>query len=135
MAAFARVRVGLPWDRETQMGAQVNERQLQKILAYVEVGRAEGAKVAYGGSRLTDGELGRGCFMAAAIREAGLSPSDIAHINAHATSTGLGDACETVAIKSMLGEHARNVPITANKSMSGSRTAGPRRVRKPKAAK
>ena len=65
-----------------------------------------------------DGE-GMALAMAAAIREAGLTPAEVAHINAHGTSTALNDACETKAIKTVLGEHARNVPITANKSMIG----------------
>ncbi|EHJ47855.1 3-oxoacyl-(acyl-carrier-protein) synthase 2 [Solidesulfovibrio carbinoliphilus subsp. oakridgensis] len=65
-----------------------------------------------------DGE-GMALAMRAAIREAGMAPSDVAHINAHATSTGLGDACETTAIKTVFGDHARNVPVTANKSMIG----------------
>jgi 3-oxoacyl-[acyl-carrier-protein] synthase II len=65
-----------------------------------------------------DGE-GMALAMRAAIREAGLEPSQIAHINAHGTSTSLNDACETAAIKTVLGDHARQVPITSNKSMIG----------------
>jgi len=61
--AFAKVKVGLPWKPDTQMGSQVNARQLEKILAYVDVARNEGATVAYGGSRITDGPLAKGCFM------------------------------------------------------------------------
>ncbi|WP_419785706.1 aldehyde dehydrogenase family protein [Pseudodesulfovibrio sp.] len=61
--AFNNVKVGLPWEADTQMGSQINGRQLEKILAYVEVGRKEGAKVVTGGNRLTDGPLGQGCFM------------------------------------------------------------------------
>jgi acyl-CoA reductase-like NAD-dependent aldehyde dehydrogenase len=56
-------QVGLPWDPETQMGAQVNTRQLEKILACVELGRSEGAKVAVGGERVTEGDLAKGAFM------------------------------------------------------------------------
>ena len=65
-----------------------------------------------------DGE-GMVLAMRAAIREAGMDPSEIAHINAHATSTPLGDLAEVKAIKVVLGAHAANVPITANKSMIG----------------
>ncbi len=61
--AFGRVKVGLPWEKDTQMGSQVNEDQLRKILAYVEVGRKEGAKVACGGARITANGLDKGCFM------------------------------------------------------------------------
>ena len=38
---FNRVKVGLPWLKETQMGAQVDERQLEKILSYIELGKKE----------------------------------------------------------------------------------------------
>lgn len=65
-----------------------------------------------------DGE-GMAKAMANAIKEAGIKPEDIDHINAHATSTHLNDLCETVAIKKLFGEHAYNIPITANKSMTG----------------
>jgi aldehyde dehydrogenase (NAD+) len=61
--AFSAIKVGLPWDPETQMGSQVNVRQLEKILACVELGRSEGAKVAVGGERVTEGDLGKGAFM------------------------------------------------------------------------
>ncbi|SFH10025.1 Acyl-CoA reductase [Desulfotomaculum arcticum] len=61
--AFNNVKVGLPWEEDTVMGTQVNEVQLEKILAYVEVGKQEGAKVACGGFRITEGDLGKGAFM------------------------------------------------------------------------
>ncbi len=54
-----------------------------------------------------------------AIREAKIKPNDITHINAHGTSTKLNDYCETKAIKLVFGEHAKNIAITANKSMTG----------------
>ena len=54
-----------------------------------------------------------------ALEKAGLAPSDIDHVNAHATSTPEGDKAELQAIRSILGEHAADVPITANKSMIG----------------
>ncbi|MGE4538201.1 MAG: aldehyde dehydrogenase family protein [Desulfovibrio sp.] len=60
--AFAKVKVGLPWESDVQMGSQINERQLEKILAYVQVGKDEGAKVAVGGERI-NGKLGKGAFM------------------------------------------------------------------------
>jgi 3-oxoacyl-[acyl-carrier-protein] synthase II len=64
---------------------------------------------------------GAGAYQAmkAAIREAGLLPEDIDVISAHATSTGLGDRSETLAIKRLFGEHAYRIPVTANKSMTG----------------
>ena len=54
-----------------------------------------------------------------ALEKAGLSPDEIDHVNAHATSTPEGDKAELQAIKSILGEHAADVPVTANKSMIG----------------
>ncbi len=61
--AFNRVKVGIPWNPDTQMGSQVNEDQLNKILSYVEIGKGEGARVATGGKRITDRGLEKGCFM------------------------------------------------------------------------
>ncbi len=63
-AAFEKVKVGLPWQDDTMMGAQIDEVQLHKILAYVDVGQSEGARLVTGGKRLTDGVLGKGSFMA-----------------------------------------------------------------------
>lgn len=60
---FKKVRVGDPLDPQTQMGAQVNEKQLDKILNYVHIGQEEGATVAVGGERLTEGAYGKGAFL------------------------------------------------------------------------
>jgi 3-oxoacyl-[acyl-carrier-protein] synthase II len=54
-----------------------------------------------------------------ALEKAGLAPGEVDHVNAHATSTPEGDKAELQAIKTILGEHAGEVPITANKSMIG----------------
>jgi len=61
--AFNKVTVGMPLDENTQMGSQINESQLKKILAYVDIAKEEGAKIACGGERITDGELANGCFL------------------------------------------------------------------------
>jgi len=61
--AFDRVKVGMPWEKDTVMGSQVDERQLEKILSYVAIGKKEGAKVACGGERATGGGLEKGAFM------------------------------------------------------------------------
>lgn len=63
VAAFRKVKVGMPWEQDTQMGSQINEVQLEKILAYVEVGKKEGAEVAAGGMRATGNGLEKGAFM------------------------------------------------------------------------
>ncbi len=57
--------------------------------------------------------------MRMAIKDAGLKPEDIDYINAHGTSTPLNDLTETVAIKKLFGAHAKKVPISATKSMTG----------------
>lgn len=57
--------------------------------------------------------------MVNAIRDAGLNASDVGYINAHGTSTPLGDKNETEAIKVALGDHARSVRISSTKSMTG----------------
>ena len=54
-----------------------------------------------------------------ALEKAGLAPTDVDHVNAHATSTPEGDKAELQAIKSILGAHAPKATITANKSMIG----------------
>ncbi len=64
---------------------------------------------------------GRGARLAMtnALKRAELQPNDIDYIAAHATSTQIGDTAETLAIKGALGDHARKVAISANKSMIG----------------
>ena len=60
---FNRVKVGLPWLKETQMGAQVDERQLEKILSYIELGKKEGARLVCGGEKITTDGLEKGNFI------------------------------------------------------------------------
>ncbi|CAM3703152.1 aldehyde dehydrogenase family protein [Erysipelothrix urinaevulpis] len=61
---FETVKVGMPWDPETQMGAQVSENQMNKVLRYIELGIEEGAVVTTGGNRLEGGVMDQGFFTA-----------------------------------------------------------------------
>ncbi|MGM9987201.1 MAG: aldehyde dehydrogenase family protein [Bacillaceae bacterium] len=64
---FEGIKVGLPWEDGTQMGAQINQRQLDKILAYVKIGLEEGASLVTGGYQLQEKGLENGVFMAPTI--------------------------------------------------------------------
>ena len=65
-----------------------------------------------------DGEGAR-LAMANALRDARLDASAVQYINAHATSTPLGDKAETIAIKRAFGEHAQKLAVSSTKSMTG----------------
>lgn len=57
--------------------------------------------------------------MLEAIEDAGLTTTDICHVNAHATSTPVGDVAETRAIHRAFGDHTSQIAVTATKSMTG----------------
>ena len=65
-----------------------------------------------------DGEGAARC-MTNALRNAGINTTDVDYINAHGTSTPLGDIAETIAVKRCLGDHAKKVAISSTKSMTG----------------
>ena len=101
------------------------------ILEDFEHARARGAHIyaeviGYGGTAdahhmtaPSPGGEGAGRSMALALKEAGVNPSDVDYINAHGTSTPLNDKLETLAIKSVFGDAARQVKISSTKSMVG----------------
>ena len=123
-------RASRPWDIDRD-GFVMAEGGGAVVLEEYEHARARGAQVyaelvGFGMSGdahhiTAPPETGEGArlAMANAIRDAALDPADIDYINAHATSTELGDIAETVAIKRALGEAARTVAVSSTKSMTG----------------
>jgi 3-oxoacyl-[acyl-carrier-protein] synthase II len=63
--------------------------------------------------------LGAATAMKVALRDARMNPDEVQYVNAHGTSTPLGDTAETTAIKEVFGEHARRLAISSTKSMLG----------------
>jgi 3-oxoacyl-[acyl-carrier-protein] synthase II len=63
--------------------------------------------------------VGQSRTIVKALREAGLQPQDIGYINAHGTATVAGDVQETLAIKTVFGSYAQQVPVSSTKSMHG----------------
>ena len=61
------MRIGDPMDPATQVGALISEQHMQKVLGYIDRGRAEGARLLIGGQRVMAGGLDKGCFVAPAV--------------------------------------------------------------------
>jgi 3-oxoacyl-[acyl-carrier-protein] synthase II len=57
--------------------------------------------------------------MKLAVKNSGLQPEDIDYVNAHGTSTGLGDVAETIAVKRLFGDHSKKMMVSSTKSMHG----------------
>jgi len=62
-ALFTKVKIGMPWEKDTVIGPVVNESQMNKILAFIETGKKEGARLVCGGNRVLSGELANGYFI------------------------------------------------------------------------
>jgi 3-oxoacyl-[acyl-carrier-protein] synthase II len=119
-----------PFDA-TRAGFVMGEGACVLVLEELEAARARGATIyaevlAYGtsndGHHMAQPEpeaIGVGEMMRAAIDRAGLKPEDVGYINAHGTSTPLGDAAETKAIKDVFGDHAYELAVSSTKSMMG----------------
>ena len=119
-----------PWDKDRD-GFVLGDGAGVMMLESLESAQARGAKiyaevVGFGMSgdayhMTSPPEDGRGAALAMrnALRDAGMNPSDVDYINAHGTSTPAGDVAETVAIKSVFGEHAYDLAVSSTKSMIG----------------
>jgi 3-oxoacyl-(acyl-carrier-protein) synthase len=84
-----------------------------------------GAGSSCDGSNLTKPNVdGQVYAMRAALEDAGVAPEQVNYINAHATSTPIGDVVEVQAIKQVLGKHAYKIPVNATKSMTGHALTG-----------
>jgi betaine-aldehyde dehydrogenase len=70
IARVRAMRIGDPLDPDTQVGALISEQHMNKVLSYIERGRAEGARLLTGGHRVTTGALGRGFFVEPTVFEA-----------------------------------------------------------------
>ena len=119
-----------PWDRDRD-GFIIGEGAGILILEELEFARKRGAKiiaevVGYGMSAdanhitqpAPEGEGGYR-VMRNAMRDAGLQPQQIGYVNAHGTSTPLGDELEAIAVKRAFGDHAYKMLVSSTKSMTG----------------
>jgi 3-oxoacyl-[acyl-carrier-protein] synthase II len=123
-------RASRPWDKDRD-GFVVGEGAGILVLEELEMARARGANIlaevaGYGMSAdafhvTAPPDDGDGAFrvMRNAMRDAGIEPQQVDYINAHGTSTEVGDRAETAAIKRAFGEHAYKVAVSSTKSMTG----------------
>ena len=123
-------RASRPFDAQRD-GFVVGEGAGVLILESLEYAQRRGAKIiaeivgygmsgdAYHITQPAEGGDGGYRVALAAMRDAKLTPNDISYVNAHGTSTPIGDAIETAALKRVFGERAKKVPISSTKSMTG----------------
>jgi beta-ketoacyl-acyl-carrier-protein synthase II len=123
-------RASRPFDA-TRAGFVIGEGACVLLLEDLERATARGARVyaevlGYGASNdahhmaQPDPEsAGVGEMIRAALERSGIAPSDVGYVNAHGTSTPLGDAAETRALKDVFGDHAARLAVSSTKSVTG----------------
>jgi 3-oxoacyl-[acyl-carrier-protein] synthase II len=123
-------RASRPWDKMRD-GFVVGEGAGIVILEELGFALRRGARIlaeiaGYGMSgdayhMTSPSENGDGAYrvMKNAIHDAGVEPADIAYVNAHGTSTEVGDKIETIALKRVFGDHAYKIAVSSTKSMTG----------------
>ena len=123
-------RASRPWDRDRD-GFVMGDGAGALMLEEYEHAKARGATIyaefigfgmsgdAHHITAPPENGAGAALAMSNAIKDAGIAPSDLDYVNAHATSTPLGDRAETVAIKTALGDSAKKVAVSSTKSVTG----------------
>lgn len=126
----APAKASRPWDRDRD-GFVMGDGGGAMVIEELAHAKARGARIyaeiigfgmsgdAYHITAPPDDGNGARIAMVNALRDAAIAPADVQYLNAHATSTPLGDVAETIAIKSAFADHAAKLAVSSTKSMTG----------------